>query len=186
MGRGVCVRGRVVWSFGVSFTSHAVWVIAGSSCKRGVSSQSHAALHSLIMLTPLLLFRLAANVSLMVDAEQTYLQPAIDHCVLHLQRKYDSSLASPHSTPARRCCSARECAFDFSPSVMFSCACACACARVCACVRVCVCACVRVCMCACVLVHLREYGQVQQGAASGVQHLPVLLEGQQVRQPLPI
>jgi hypothetical protein len=29
----------------------------------------------------------AANVSLMVDAEQTYLQPAIDHCVLHLQRK---------------------------------------------------------------------------------------------------
>jgi hypothetical protein len=46
------------------------------------------------MLTPLLLFRLAANVSLMVDAEQTYLQPAIDHCVLHLQRKYDSSLAA--------------------------------------------------------------------------------------------
>ena len=30
----------------------------------------------------------------MVDAEQTYLQPAIDHCVLHLQRKYDSSLAA--------------------------------------------------------------------------------------------
>ena len=188
----MCVRGRVVWGFGVSFTSHAVWVIAGSSCKLGVASHSHAALHSFIMLTPFPLFRFAANVSLMVDAEQTYLQPAIDHCVLHLQRKYDSSLASPLSTPARCCCTAQ------GSHATYACVCArvrvcvcacvrvCACACVCVCVRVCVCACVHVCVCACVLVHPRKYGQVQQGAACGVQHLPVLLEGQQVRQPLPI
>jgi proline dehydrogenase len=29
------------------------------------------------------------NVALMVDAEQTYMQPSIDHLVLNLQRKYN-------------------------------------------------------------------------------------------------
>ncbi|CAK4084831.1 unnamed protein product [Aphanomyces euteiches] len=33
----------------------------------------------------------AANVKLMIDAEQTYMQPAIDHVVLNLQRRYNTN-----------------------------------------------------------------------------------------------
>ncbi len=34
----------------------------------------------------------------MVDAEQTYLQPAIDHCVLALQRKFNQNRAVVYNT----------------------------------------------------------------------------------------
>lgn len=40
----------------------------------------------------------AAGVSLMVDAEQTYLQPAIDHCVQYLQQRYNSERAVVYNT----------------------------------------------------------------------------------------
>lgn len=33
-----------------------------------------------------------------VDAEHTYLQPAIDHAVLHLQRKYNTAYPAIYST----------------------------------------------------------------------------------------
>eukprot|EP00965_Chrysotila_dentata_P204919 6182640-Pleurochrysis_carterae.AAC.1 len=34
----------------------------------------------------------------MVDAEQTYFQPAIDHAVLHLQRKYNTQFPAVFGT----------------------------------------------------------------------------------------
>ncbi len=39
-----------------------------------------------------------AGVSLMVDAEQTYLQPAIDHCVQYLQQRYNTERAVVYNT----------------------------------------------------------------------------------------
>ena len=39
-----------------------------------------------------------AGVKLMVDAEQTYLQPAIDHCVQYLQQRYNKDRAVVFNT----------------------------------------------------------------------------------------
>jgi proline dehydrogenase len=40
----------------------------------------------------------SAGVTLMVDAEQTYLQPAIDHSVQYLQRRYNQERAVVYNT----------------------------------------------------------------------------------------